>query len=124
LGGDGARPERLATYALELPLYMPGSEAPLRLHISRDDHTGEKNERRERSPSWMVRFASEAGHLGMIHAAISLIDGHVGVHLWAERDDTADWFQQNAPQLREALQASNLKLDSVRVARGKPLEER
>lgn len=123
-GGEAARPERLVSYALELPLYIPGSEAPLRLHISRDDHAEEQSERRERSPSWMVRFASEAGQLGMIHAAISLIDGHVGVHLWAERDNTADWFQQNAPQLREALQASNLKLDSVRVARGKPLEER
>lgn len=110
------RAERFATWTVELPLFLPGSATPLRLDIVRDDEPAAQSGGEKRAPAWMVRFDSDTASLGRIRAAISLIDGHIGVHLWAERPDTANWFQQNAGQLRTALVASDLALDSVTVA--------
>lgn len=120
---DAPRAERLATATVQLPLYLPGSEGPLRLQITREERESEggDEEQSQRDPSWIVRFSSETGQLGMIHAAISLVDGHVGVQLWAEQDDTAAWFRDHAGQLRDALVASDLDLDAVRISHGNPL---
>jgi hypothetical protein len=120
---DAPRPDRVTTATVQLPLYLPGSEMPIRLQITRERHDdGEAGgERSEREPSWIVRFSSQTGRLGPIHAAISLVDGHVGVQLWAERDDTAEWFRSHSDQLRDALIASDVELDAVRIAHGSPL---
>ncbi len=118
-----ARADHAVSYTLEIPFYFPGSAAPLRLEVSRDDEPDGQEGRPSHSPSWMVRFAVEPGSLGRIHAAISLIDGHIGVHLWAEQGDTAEWFKQHSPQLRDALVASDLALDSVWVGQGQPMAE-
>jgi hypothetical protein len=118
---EAPRPERMVSFTVEVPLYLPGTEMPIRLHISREQRQAEQAEAAsERSPSWIVRFSSESGGLGPIHAAISLVDEHVGVQLWAERDDTAEWFMSRSSELRGALQASNLQLDAVRVLHGNP----
>jgi hypothetical protein len=93
----------------------------LRLHITEHETADSEDGDSERTPYWTVRFAAEAGDLGMVHASISLIDGHIGVQLWAERGETAEQFKLNAPQLREALQASDLKLDGVSIAEGSPM---
>lgn len=120
---DAPRPERIATATVQLPLYLPGSELPIRLQISREhrDEGGSGGERAGREPSWIVRFSSETGRLGPIHAAISLVDGHVGVQLWAERGETADWFRNRSGELRDALIASDVELDAVRISHGSPL---
>jgi hypothetical protein len=120
---DAPRAERLVTTTIHLPLHLPGTETPLRLQITREEKEGAggEAERTGRDPSWIVRFSSETGQLGMIHAAISLVDGHVGVQLWAEQDDTAEWFRDHSRQLRDALVASDLDLDAVRISHGNPL---
>jgi hypothetical protein len=118
---DAPRQERMAGITLQLPLYLPGSEMPLRLQISREQPEAEPGEPAPREASWMVRFSSETGRLGPIHAAISLVDGHVGVQLWAERGDTAEWFRSHSSQLRDALIASDVELDAVRISHGSPL---
>jgi hypothetical protein len=118
---EAPRPERMVSFTVEVPLYLPGTEMPIRLQISREQRQAEQEgAASERSPSWIVRFSSESGRLGPIHAAISLVDEHVGVQLWAERDDTAEWFMSRSSELRGALQASNLQLDAVRVLHGNP----
>jgi hypothetical protein len=118
------RTERTATFTVEIPIYLPGNDAPLRLHVTQHEEAAKQEDEEPRSPYWTVRFAAEAGRLGMVHAAISLIDGHIGVQLWAEQEETADQFKQNVPQLRDALQASDLKVDGVSIAQGGPLGER
>jgi hypothetical protein len=117
------RAERLTTIAVEVPIFLAGANVPLRLQITRNDEPAAQERDEKRSSSWVVRFSSDTGRLGMIHAAISLVDGHIGVQLWAERGDTADWFRQETRQLRDALQASDLQLDAVRVSHGSPLAD-
>ncbi len=122
-GGHG-QAERTAAFTVEIPIFLPGNPMPLRLHVTRDEEPAGRESDMPNSSQWTVRFAAEAGPLGMVHSAISLIDGHIGVQLWAERQDTADRFRENAPQLRQALQASDLRLDGVKIAQGAPLAER
>lgn len=117
------RTERFVAQTLEVPYFFPGSMAPLRLEIARDAQTNAFRTNTSAPRSWMVRFATEVSGLGMIHAAISLIDDHVGVQLWAERSDTAERFQQGSAQLRDALIASDVMLDGVHVTEGSPFAE-
>lgn len=121
--GSPARTERAAAFTVEVPLFFPGSATPLRLQVTRDEEPAAQDGEEPKTRSWSVRFDAEAGPLGMVHAAISLIDGHIGVQLLAERGDTADRFKQNAAQLRAALQASDLKLDAVSIAQGSPVRQ-
>jgi hypothetical protein len=123
LGGHG-RTERVPTFTVEIPVFLPGNDVPLRLYVTEHEEAAKQDDEEPRSPYWTVRFAAEAGRLGMVHAAISLIDGHIGVQLRAEREETADRFKQNAAQLREALHASDLKLDAVSITQGGPLGDR
>ena len=118
-----ARPERTASFTVEIPIFLPGNNTPLRLNVTRDEEEADRDDDEPRSPYWTVRFAAEAGQLGMVHAAISLIEGHIGVQLRAERDETAERFTQHVSQLRDALHASNLKLDGITVARGADLAD-
>ncbi len=122
-GGTGRTAERAVTFLVEVPVYFPGSNAPLLLQVTRDGEPESQAGEETRAPSWMVRFSSETASLGRIDAAISLIDGHIGVQIWAERSETADRFQQSSPQLRDALVASDLQLDTVRIAAGHPQAE-
>ena len=121
---QAGRSERAATFTVEIPIFLPGNDVPLRLHVTQHEEAENQEDEEPRAPYWTVRFAAEAGRLGMIHAAISLIDGHIGVLLRAEREDTADRFKQNASQLRDALHASDLKLDAVTISQGGPLGEK
>jgi hypothetical protein len=59
----------------------------------------------------------------MIHAAISQTGEQIGVQLWAERGETAALFKQSARDLQDSLEASNLKLDALRIAEGRPEEK-
>lgn len=122
LAAPPPRGERIAAFTLELPVFLNGTAAPLRLEVSRRDDPAGQGGGETRAPSWMVRFSSDTASLGMIHAAISLIDGHIGVQFWAERDETADWFRENSPQLKDALVASDLDVDGVFVAQGSPVK--
>jgi hypothetical protein len=114
------RIDHASTFVVEIPVFLPGTATPLRLHVTEHEEAETEGNATEHPAYWTVRFAAEAGRLGMVHASISLIDGHIGVQLWAERDETAEQFKLNAPQLREALQASDLKLDGVSIAQGSP----
>ena len=120
--GSQARIEQTSAFTIEIPIYLPGNNAPLHLHVTQHEEPAKQNDDEPRSPYWTVRFAAEAGRLGMVHAAISLIEGHIGVQLWAEQEGTADAFKQNAFQLRDALHASDLKLDGLNITQGGPLE--
>ncbi len=123
LGAQG-RAERAAIFTVEIPIFLAGNDVPLRLHVTQHEEAAEQENEAAPAPYWTVRFAAEAGRLGMVHAAISLIEGHIGVQLRAEREETADQFKRNAAQLRDALQASDLKLDAVNISQGGPLGDR
>ena len=123
LTGSPARTAEPAHFTIALPFAFPASPAPLRLEVTRDDGEDETEETvAPRPPSWTVRFAADAGHLGKIHAAITLAGGQVGVRLWAEQSGTAALFNQNAPQLQEALAASDVPLETLTIAEGRPAE--
>jgi hypothetical protein len=122
MAGGQMRAERTLAFTVEVPFLFPGNQTPLRLEVTRDEERGAEHGEEPREPSWTVRFAAEAGPLGMIHAAISLIDGRVGVHLFAEQERTAARFKENAFRLTESLQASGLVLDGVNVAQGRPAD--
>jgi Flagellar hook-length control protein FliK len=116
------RAERLPVlFSFEIPLYFPGNQAPLRLEVEHDQHR-EDEDGKPLPPSWTIRFDAEAGPLGMIHAAITQVDERIGVQLWAERGQTAALFQDSAGELQTALVASNLKLEALTIAEGKPAE--
>jgi hypothetical protein len=119
-----AQASRAAPLHIEVPVYFPGSQQPLHLQVTRDDGEPEEGEDGETRPrSWTIRFAAEAGGLGMIHAAISMADGRIGVQLWAESSDTAASFRQDMAQLHDALEASNLRLEALRIQQGSPPAE-
>jgi hypothetical protein len=116
-----AQTNRQAQFSIDIPLFFPGSPEPLRLQVTRDDGEDEDDQTGEIRPrSWTVRFAAEAGSLGMIHAAISLVGERVGVQLWAEKSDTAATFREDVARLQDALEASNLTLDALKIAQGQP----
>jgi hypothetical protein len=115
---------RTATLHIEVPVYFPGNPQPLHLQVTRDDGEPEEGEDGEKQPrSWTIRFAAEAGSLGMIHAAISMVDQRIGVQLWAENRDTAASFRQDMAQLHDALEASNLQLEALKIQQGSPPAE-
>jgi flagellar hook-length control protein FliK len=123
LSGSPARIDRPAHFVIDLPLYFPGNPMPLRLEVEREDSEAESEDGSTRpSPSWTIRFATEAGSLGMIHAAITMFNEQIGVNIWAERHDTATLFAESAPQLQDALEASDLSLDALRITEGRPPE--
>ena len=74
VSGHG-RTEQTAVFTVGIPVFLPGFAAPLRLHVTQHEEAAREDEEDPRSPYWTVRFAAEAGRLGMVHAAISLIDG-------------------------------------------------
>jgi len=108
-------------FNFEIPLYFPGNQAPLRLEVEHDQQR-EDEDGSPLPPSWTIRFDAEAGALGMIHAAITQVGERIGVQLWAERGQTAALFQDSAGELQNALVASNLKLEALTIAEGKPAE--
>ncbi len=113
----GERPAIQFTFAI--PVYFPGNPQPVQLEVTRDgEDTEEGGEGKPRS--WTIRFAAEAGPLGMIHAAISQTGDQIGVQLWAERGETAALFKQSARDLQDSLEASNLKLNALKIAEGRP----
>jgi hypothetical protein len=114
------RAERPAPVIIELPFLLPGSQEPLRLEVHRDAPESGPDGGGERAGSWMVRFGSDTGSLGHFDAAVSLIGGHIGVNLWAERGETAERFAANLHELRDALLAAGLMLDAVRAGHGAP----
>lgn len=119
-----ARPERAAAqFSFDIPLFFPGNPQPLRLEVTRDEE-GETQEDGQNKPrSWTIRFAAEAGPLGMIHAAISQKGDQIGVQLWAERSETAALFKGSARDLQDSLEASNLKVEALKIAEGRPEEK-
>jgi hypothetical protein len=118
-----ARTERAAVhFTFDIPLYFPGNPQPLRLEVSQDDGDGEERDGENKPRSWTIRFAAEAGPLGMIHAAITQTGDQIGVQLWAERGETAALFKDSARQLQDSLEASNLKLEALKIAEGRPEE--
>jgi hypothetical protein len=122
-GASQARTERAASLVVQLPLHFPGNPTPLRLEVERDEGEAAPEDGGEpRPPSWTIRFAAEARNLGMVHAAITYMNEQIGVRLWAERGETAALFNQAAPQLQDALQASDLRLEALTIAEGRPAE--
>ncbi len=125
LAGGAARSDRAIHFNIDLPIAFPGHPGPLRLEVERDDGEADGDDHDSpRAPSWTIRFAAEAGRLGMIHAAIALISGQVGVQLWAERAEAAALFNESAPQLKDALRASDLRLEALTIAEGRPSRPR
>lgn len=115
------RPERLAQFIIQMPLHIPGDPAPLRLHVERQDEpetTGASDG--PRAPSWTIRFAAEAGGLGLVHAAITYAERQVGVRLWSERGETVSLFNRHADLLRDALAAADLRVEALTIAEGRP----
>jgi hypothetical protein len=104
-----------------VPVFLAANDVPLRLHVTEHEEADQQDDEEPRPPNWTVRFAADPGRLGMVQAAISLIDGRIGVQLWAERAETVEQFMRHAPQLRDALQASDLTLDGINIAGRGPL---
>jgi hypothetical protein len=112
-------------FAVEIPVFFPGNPTPLRIEVEHDrPEPGEEGDEAPRPPSWTIRFAAEAGALGMVHAAITQVDERIGVQLWAERGTTAALFQSSAGELQNALAASDLRIEALSIAEGRPAEKK
>ncbi len=118
------RTERAAVhFGFEIPLYFPGNPQPLRLEVSREEGEGEERDGEGKPRTWTIRFAAEAGPLGMIHAAITQTGDQIGIQLWAERSETASLFKDSVRDLQDSMEASNIKLEGLKIAEGRPEED-
>jgi hypothetical protein len=124
LSAAQTRAERAAIhFGFEIPAYFPGNPQPLRLEVSRDEAEGEEDGGKGKPRTWTIRFAAEAGPLGMIHAAITQTGNQVGVQLWAERSDTASLFKESMRDLQDSMEASNIRLEGLKIAEGHPEDD-
>jgi hypothetical protein len=118
------RTERAAVhFGFEIPLYFPGNPQPLHLEVSRDEAEAEEKGGEGKPRTWTIRFAAEAGPLGMIHAAITQTGEQIGVQLWAERSETASLFKDSVRDLQDSMEASNIRLEGLKIAEGRPEED-
>ncbi len=110
---------------LEIPVQIAQHTAIMQMQIRPDpDDTPNTPRRAAPGGGWSVRFAMEAEPLGPVHAAITLREAqagpHIGVQLWAERPAATALFASAAPQLKEALEASQFTVDGLTVSEGRP----
>jgi hypothetical protein len=59
-------------------------------------------------------------HLGAVKAKISLVNGHLRIHVESERTQTFQLLQQHKIKLAESMQNNGQQLDGVTVAREQP----
>jgi len=105
----------------EIPLVLAGQTSIVQLQVQQDRDDREGPVRQAAAPAgWTVRFSMNAEPMGPVDAQITMRNDHVGVSLWAERSSTTHMFEQYAPDLKQALEASAFVVDGLVVAQGKP----
>ena len=100
----------------ELPFQAGGKTIGVDIRIERD----EENTAADAEPGWRIRFSLDAEPLGPVHAVVTLRGGTVGVALWAERDEGAEFLRDRAPVLTHALESTELGVTGLSVATGQP----
>ena len=99
-----------------MPFQLGGKTVGVDLRVERDD--GGKADDAE--PAWRIRFSLDAEPLGPVHAVVTLRNGTVGVALWAERDEGAEFLRNRAPGLTHALESTALDVTGLSIATGRP----
>lgn len=106
-----------APLVVELPLRWNDQPAMLRLHIEPNDMARhEKNA----TPGWSVWLSLEPGDLGPVHCRLQLRGEQVSATFWAEREATADLFQENLGKLESGFQHDGLTPQLLRCHTGRP----
>lgn len=123
--GDTRRPDIAAQVTVEVPLRIGVETAMVQIQVSREKEQESDGRPGARPRSdWTLRFSMDAEPLGPVHAAIRLHAGHVGVRLWAERDQVAARLEAASGELTNALEASAFAVDRVQVSAGRPPDPR
>lgn len=122
-GRDIGRADAPAQTLAEVPLRIGAETAILQFQIVRERDAGTPTAAATRQ-DWTMRFSMEAEPLGPIHAAVRWRDGHVGIQLWAEREDVAAQLDAARANLTDALEASAFTVDQLAIAAGRPADPR
>ena len=112
----GPSGEKSPELLFELPFQVGGKTVGVDFRIERDDEgAGEDAE-----PAWRIRFSLNAEPLGPVHAVVTLRDGTVGVALWAEREEGAEFLRDRSRGLTHALESTELGVTGLSIATGQP----
>lgn len=102
---------------VELPLRWNDQPGMLRLQIEPDDAARHQE---NTTPGWSVWLSFEPGDLGPVHCRLQLRGEQVSATFWAEREATADLFQENLGKLESGFQHDGLTPQLLRCHTGKP----
>lgn len=107
-----------ARWVTELPLAMQAGIAMMPLHVEREPPR--QGPQDAQGPLWRVRFALDVEPMGPLQGVVTLQGRHVGVSLWAVREDTSRLLRQAAPGLEAALLDASFETGGVEVHLGQP----
>jgi hypothetical protein len=101
---------------VELPVRHEDRAAVLRLRVERDrSRRGSAG-----GDSWTVEAAMDLGHVGALHAKVSLTGRRIGVQLRAESPAIVEALSTRAGELESLLRESGLEVDRVVCLHGMP----
>lgn len=102
---------------VELPVRHEDRASMLRLRV---EHDGSRK-RSGGSDSWSVEAAMDLGHVGALHAKVTLTDHRIGVQLRAESPAIVDALSARAGELEALLRESGLEIDRIVCLHGMPV---
>jgi hypothetical protein len=115
-----AAPNEATARAIVIPFQLPQMPHPIEVSVEREEEDGEDGTAPGGGAvrAWRVSFSFTAGGMGPVHAGIGLRAGAVSVKLAAENAQAASDLRGWLPELKTALEASELTVDEVSARRG------
>jgi hypothetical protein len=106
--------------AIALPFLIPQLSHPVQVRVERQEEDGKDGKTSSGAPerAWRVSFSLDAGGMGLVHVSISLHAGAVSVKLAAEDAQAASDLRAWVPELKTALEASNLTVEEISARQG------
>lgn len=107
-------------WTAEIPIALGRETRIIQLDIEREPGESGHPEGGDDGRPIVVRFAIDLGEAGPLHAHIHHMAGHVGVRIWAEKEDTAVHIARYKGELSAALGACGLAVDEMLFSVGAP----
>jgi hypothetical protein len=115
-----AAPTQYSAQAIVIPFQLPQMPYPIEVRVERQEDDSEEGRALSESGErcWRVSFSFEAGGLGPVHVSIGLRAGAVSVKFAAEDARSATDLRAWLPELKTALEASDLTVDELSARLG------
>jgi hypothetical protein len=112
--------------AIVIPFQLPQMAYPVEVRVERrEEENGEDGNAATgaRERPWRVGFSLDAGGMGPIHVSIGLRGGAISVKLAAEDAQAASDLRAWLPELKTALESSDLTVEELSAHRTAPFDE-